>query len=419
VKVRRRALLIFVVFVSTHFLSNFLRSANATLAPFLSRDLNLDAAQLGLMTSLFYASFALIQLPAGAALDRFGSRAVTACLLWITVVGCLIFASAQSFAMAAVGRALIGIGLATVLMGAMKVYGQWFPSNRVATVSGVMTGISSTGSLIAATPLALMNDAWGWRAVFLLMIPLVIIASVAILLFVRNAPEDQPVVIAPAGTSQWSVFAQIFSDSRFWRISLLMFFLFGTMQAVQSLWIGKYLYDVQGLESTNVGNMMLCLNFGLLAGYFSSGWLAERFGNIRLMMFISGLFLCTIILLIVLGKWISLPLLGITMFFFAFCGAFNVLLLAQVREFMPAHMIGRALTAANMMGFIGTAVVQWVMGLTVGLFPADSQGVSPYIAYLAAFLIPGIGMLLAWIWYSTLLRDTQKPGPQVSAPSAS
>src|SRR5262245_54848661 len=54
-----RAVVIFVLFVAGHFLSTFFRSANAVIAPDLSRDLGLTADQLGLMTSLFYASFAL------------------------------------------------------------------------------------------------------------------------------------------------------------------------------------------------------------------------------------------------------------------------------------------------------------------------------------------------------------------------
>jgi sugar phosphate permease len=45
---------------------------NAVIAPDLARDLGLEAAQLGLMPSLFFASFAAVQLPLG--LDRWGPR---------------------------------------------------------------------------------------------------------------------------------------------------------------------------------------------------------------------------------------------------------------------------------------------------------------------------------------------------------
>lgn len=51
----------FVLFTAAYFMSYFYRSANAVIAPDLSREMALGAAQLGLMTSLFYAAFAAVQ----------------------------------------------------------------------------------------------------------------------------------------------------------------------------------------------------------------------------------------------------------------------------------------------------------------------------------------------------------------------
>ena len=45
--------IVFVLFSSAYFMSYFYRSANAVIAPDLSAELSLSAAQLGFMTSLF------------------------------------------------------------------------------------------------------------------------------------------------------------------------------------------------------------------------------------------------------------------------------------------------------------------------------------------------------------------------------
>ncbi len=63
---------VFVLFTAAYFLSYFFRSANAVIAPDLTRALALSAANLGLMTSLFFAAFALSQIPLGIGLDRWG-----------------------------------------------------------------------------------------------------------------------------------------------------------------------------------------------------------------------------------------------------------------------------------------------------------------------------------------------------------
>jgi predicted MFS family arabinose efflux permease len=395
-----RRWVIFALFVSAHFLSYFLRSANAVISTDLTRDLALTAEQLGLMTSLFYASFALVQLPLGSGLDRFGPRWVTPGLMLMTVVGCVVFASAGSFELLALGRALIGVGMAGVLMGAIKVYGQWFPANRVATIAGFMVGISSMGSLFAATPLAWLNQGFGWRAIFLWCAPIVALSAGAIMLWVRNTPPGGEWHIASASAAG---FRQIFADTRFWRIALVQFFLLGTVQAVQGLWAGPYLFDVLALSKLAAGNLLLCMGVGVVAGYFASGWLVDRYGALRVN--------ATAVLVFALSQLVfvlpfhpPLILLGALFAVFGFTGAFNVALLAQARALFPPHMSGRAITAANMFGFGGTALIQWWMGLIIGAFAPDAQGHYPPGAYAAAFLFTFVGTVLALLWYATLAR---------------
>jgi predicted MFS family arabinose efflux permease len=402
---------IFALFVSAHFLSYFLRSANAVIAGDLTRELSLTPAQLGLMTSLFYASFALIQLPLGTGLDRYGPRWVTPALMLATAVGCLVFASARSFATLAIGRALIGVGMAGVLMGAIKVYGQWVAASRVATISGFMVGISSSGNLFAATPLAWLNQAVGWRAIFLWAAPVVVLSAAAIMLWVRNTPPGGEWHVAPAATAG---FGQIFRDTRFWRIALATFCLLGVIQSVQGLWAGPYLFDVRGMSKIAAGNLLLGMGIGVVLGYFASGWLADRFGVQRVTTIAVAVFtLCQMVFVLPDG-WLlgpaSTPLLWAIFVVFGFTGSFNVVLLAQIRALFPPYMSGRAITAVNMFGFGGTALIQWWMGLIIGAYTPDAQGHYPAAAYAAAFLFTAVCTGLALAWYVTLGR-----GPRPSA----
>ncbi|MCB0132228.1 MAG: hypothetical protein KDD78_15315, partial [Caldilineaceae bacterium] len=72
-----RRVSVFLLFTAAYFISYFYRSANAVIAGDLAREMALNAGQLGLMTSLFYAAFAAMQIPLGIGLDRWGSRWVT------------------------------------------------------------------------------------------------------------------------------------------------------------------------------------------------------------------------------------------------------------------------------------------------------------------------------------------------------
>ncbi len=90
---------VFSLFTAAYFFSYFYRSANAIIAGDLARELDLNAGQLGLLTSLFFAAFAAIQLPMGVWLDRWGSRWVTPSLMFIGALGSLLFALAPNLAL--------------------------------------------------------------------------------------------------------------------------------------------------------------------------------------------------------------------------------------------------------------------------------------------------------------------------------
>src|SRR6185437_9346592 len=100
---------IFIPFAVGYFLSYVFRTINAVIAGRLAADLSLDAAQLGLLTSVYFLAFAAIQLPVGAALDHYGPRRVQSILLFLAAVGAALFASASTFPGLMLGRALVGL----------------------------------------------------------------------------------------------------------------------------------------------------------------------------------------------------------------------------------------------------------------------------------------------------------------------
>jgi MFS family permease len=175
------------------------------------------------------------------------------------------------------------------------------------------------------------------------------------------------------------------------------------MQAVQGLWAGPYMFDVLGLPKLTAGNLLLGMGIGGVGGYFASGWLVDRFGTQRVTTIVVLVFALSQ-LAFVLPLRPPLVVLGAVFAVLGFAGSFNVALLAQVRTLFAPHLSGRAITAANMFGFGGTALIQWWMGLIVGAFAPDAQGHYPAVAYAAAFLFTAVGTGLALAWYATLAR---------------
>jgi predicted MFS family arabinose efflux permease len=394
-----RRWVVFGLFTAAYFLSYFFRSANAVIAPDLSRELGLVAAQLGLMTSLFFAAFAAMQLPLGIWLDRWGPRWVTPGLMWVGVAGSVLFALAPSYGSLALGRALIGVGMAGVLMGSLKIFSQWFPLEHYATASGLLVGIGALGSLAAATPLAWLNGLVGWRAVFGMGAVVTALIAAAITVWTRNTP---PGVAWPGGNGNTGSLVTIFRDLRFWRMAPLAFFMAGMLLGFQGLWAGPYLFHVIGLDPIRAGNVLLWMGIGATAGFVVSGWLADRLGMARVTVVMTAVFvLCQFVLAARPGLvWVR-PIYGL----FGFTGGINVMFIAHARKIFPLAMTGKAVTAVNLFAIGGTFLLQWWMGLIIGAFPADAAGRYPPAAYTAMLLFTSVGTTAALLWYLPLLRE--------------
>jgi MFS family permease len=391
---------VFLAFTTGFVLSFFFRSANAVIAGDLMRELSLDAAQLGLMTSLFFVVFALAQLPLGLALDRHGARRVTAILMLSAVAGSVLFATAQSFWQLAWGRALIGLGMAGNLMGALKALSGWFSARRFATVASLFVAIGASGALLAATPLVLLNEAVGWRAIFWGGAALTLLVAAVIALWGRDAPT------APRAGSSVAAdgLATVFRHPAFWRMALLNFAMVGTLMAYQGLWIGPFLLDAIGLSPLAAGNLLLLLSSGVVLGYGVSGWLADRLGLKRVMVAASAaFFLIQAVLALAQASW-PWWVLALLCTGFGFAGAFSVLIMAQLRLAFPLSMTGRAVTAANLFGIGGSALLQGALGLLISLF-SPVAGNYPPLAYSAAFGATAALTLLALLLYLPLLRQ--------------
>ena len=374
------AVRVFALFTLGYFLSYFYRSANAVLAKDLSQDLGLGPAELGLMTSLFYLAFAAAQLPLGSLLDRFGPRVVTPALLLLAALGSVVFGLAQGFATLALGRALIGVGMAAALMGSLKAFSLWFPKSY-ATVSTLLVGLGATGGLMAATPLALLKEAVGWRGVFLWGSLAVALVALAIYLGVRNAP---PGVAWPKGSGSGGL-SEVLRNGRLLRVAFLALAFAGGFLALQTLWAGAYAYHL-GLGALEVGNLLFLYSGMAVLGFLVSGYLADRLGTARVLLASALLFALGLLLLLLKVLAPAYALLG-------FFGAFNILTLTQARELVAGHLVGRGTTLVNLFGIGGTFLLQWGVGGVVAAF-----------GYPVAFLgLLGL-LLLAVVLYLPLLQ---------------
>ena len=186
-----RAWLIFILCSLHLFISQLYRTTNAVLAPWLIKDLHLDTEGLGLLSAGFFYGFALTQIPISIFLDKVGAKRLMIGLSFLGMAGAIMFSLAQGLGMGLAGRLLLGVGMACNLMGPLKLLMEWFPPRTFATLSGLLYAIGTLGNIVAATPLVLLVEQFGWRLSFQAIIAVHLLLTLALFWVVQDRPPSK------------------------------------------------------------------------------------------------------------------------------------------------------------------------------------------------------------------------------------
>ncbi|MEO6779787.1 MAG: MFS transporter, partial [Bradyrhizobium sp.] len=157
---------VFLPFVAAYYLSFLFRTINATIAGPLASEFGLGADDLGLLTSVYFLTFAAAQIPIGILLDRYGPRRIQSALLVAAAARAALFAASESFLLLVASRALIGLGVAAALTAGLKALVIWFPSDRVPLLNGLMIMLGALGGVTATLPAELLLTSMNWRGLF-------------------------------------------------------------------------------------------------------------------------------------------------------------------------------------------------------------------------------------------------------------
>jgi MFS family permease len=385
---------VFLPFAAGYFLSYLYRTINAVLSPYLVAELHLDATDLGLLTSVYFLTFAAFQLPLGMLLDRFGPRWVEAILLLFAASGAGLFAVGDSATELIVGRALIGLGVSACLMASFKAFVVWFPPARLPVVNGWVLAAGGLGALVATAPVEAALKLTDWRGLFMLLAGLSFAVVVALLLIV---PERGGGAATHGWREQWREVLGIFRHRGFWRIAPGAVLSQASFLAIQGLWAGPWLRDVAGLDKATAAGYLFWIAAAMVSGFLGMGQLTYRLSRLGIpALGVAGggmaLFMLTQLAILYSGG--SLLVLWVLFGFFGTSGVLNYAILSQS---FPLALAGRVNTALNLLVFVAAFAGQWSMGAIINYWPVAGGGYAD-VGYRWAFGLILTLQAITWAW---------------------
>jgi sugar phosphate permease len=423
----RRRWLIWSVLAACYFIVMFHRIAPGVVADRLMADFAVGGAAVGVLTSIYFYMYALMQVPAGVLADSLGARKTVAIGTMVAGLGSLAFGLAPTLDLAYAGRFLVGLGVSVIFVATLKFQVNWFRAAEFGTVSGLLMVVGNLGSVMATSPVAVLSQTIGWRLSFVLIGAVTCAVALAAWRWVRDHPDDLRRRTAPGFKSGGGEEARPARRARqrpflvgarivLWNRQTLAGFLahFGIMGSYLTfagLWAVPYLMHTYGMDRFGAANYLLVATLAALVSAPLFGHISDRVLQQRRSPIVGlGTLACAAWLVFALWgggqppEWALYPLFGAM----GFSAGVVTLILTAVKEANPPELAGLAIGTANG-AFLCAALLQPALGYLLdshwqGVMEAGAR-VYPVAGYQVVLWILAAIAVAGWIG-AWMMRET-------------
>jgi len=421
-------------------------------APDLVREFHVGAGELGTIAALFFYAYAILQIPVGLTLDRFGPRRPLAMAVCVAALGSLLFSVSSGAGTAGLGRLVIGAGAAFSFIASLKLASNWFAPERFATLAGLTNTAGMIGAAAGDAPLAFVVARLGWRGSLGLLGGAGAVLAVLILLFVRDRPlatanaapphdatPSRPRTGTAEGWPEGEVSIErtagstmeirsdrtpepateidtvthglrlIIAKRQAWVNALYATAISVVFVAFGALWGTAYIEKAYGVSKFTAAAAASLLFLGAIPGSIFFGWYSDRIRRRKAPMLAAagGGLACICALLYLPG----LPLVGLRVLLGAlgFCCSANIVSYAVSHDISPPGRDGLALGFLNTCFYAGSAVSQPIVGRLLDL-RSTARGAAGFESLTAGdyrFALSGVaGALALALIAAGLLRES-------------
>lgn len=384
-----------------YFYENFLQVSPSVMSNELMRAFNVTSQTLGVLSGIYFYSYAALQLPCGMLMDFFGPKRILFIATAICALSTIAFGTTEHFLMACIARLMIGFGSAFAAVGTMKLASNWFKAEHFPVLTGMMVTLGMLGGICGETPQALMVDNIGWRATMTYMGIIGIILAVIIFFIVKDSPKNQ----APTHHEDKSKLnikqglLAVLKNKQLWVVATYGGLIYTCTPVFCGLWGVPFLMLKLGITKPSAANAISLVFVGWAIASPLWGIYTNYLGRRKPSLYLSavGSFITLVIVIYapISEMWINILLFLFGTFSAAFLPAFSI-----ARDICEGPYVATGLSFMNMMNMIGIALVQPLVGFFLDLMWQGqlNEGIRIYSleSYQKSLSILPIGVLIAF-----------------------
>lgn len=384
-----------------YFYECLLQVSPSVMSSELMRDFSVTSQTLGILSGVYFYSYAAMQLPGGVMMDYFGPQRLLTIATTICAVSTIAFGLTDNFFMACLARLMIGFGSAFAAVGAMKLAANWFPAERFALLTGMMVTIGMLGAIGGEAPLAMLIDHAGWRQSMIIMGSIGLVLAFLIFTVAKDVPKKprKNRKLAADEEPMLNSLVTLLKNKQLWLVAFYGGLMYMATPIFCGLWGVPFLMFKMHIAKATAANYISLVFVGWAIASPLWGIFSNRIGRRKPSMYIGsiGALISSTIFIyapIESGWIIELFLFTFGIFSAGFLPAFAV-----AKELCSKKYVATGLSFMNMMNMIGIAIGQPVIGYILDKLwqgeVIDKVRIYPIEAYHIALALLPIGMLIS------------------------
>lgn len=362
----------------------------------LRRDFQMNAEQISWMSSAYLWADILFLLPAGVILDRCSARSVILTALLICIIGTIGFSLSHSFRAASFFHFLSGIGNAFCFLSCVVLVSRWFPPQKRALVIGCVVTMAFIGGMMAHTPLAYLNDHYGWRHSLMIDGFVGILFFIWIFIIVKDKPKSSAVSVSHLNNRQRYDFVRVLTNPQNWLAGFYTSCLNLPIMVLCALWGANYLQTAHHLPEMTASNVVSMIFLGSIVGCPLVGWASDRSGKRKPLMILGAV--ATLLTMLPLFMSWSLSEFSLSLLFFllGFFSSTQVISYPLIAESNERANTGAATGMASVIIMGGAGVGQVLFGMLMHRHAVlDGYSAADFKFAMLMFPIAAVAALLA------------------------
>ncbi|MGG1217907.1 MFS transporter [Priestia endophytica] len=341
---------------------------------------NLSQTELGLMSTVFFASYAFMQIPTGFLADKFGRVRVLVTGYIIFGVATYLSGAVTTFALFLLMRALTGLGEGTYYGSQYGISSNITPKKYRGLVSALINSGMALGislGLIAASYFTYTLDK-GWQfSFYLFAIPTVIVA-ILIGVFVRDGNKEEKVSTA-VPTENVSL-KQLFTKNHICVYIIIFCSLYGFFGMLT--WLPYYLQTARGVDGSQTGIIASLVPWASIPGAIFFGYISDRVKSKKPLIISLAVVGAFLQIVIPYTESYSLLLTGLVLYGLLGKLALDPVLISYIADITPASMYSKVYGFFNFSGMLSSIFAPYITG-----YFADRTGSLELGFYLSGALL--------------------------------